>query len=221
MAGFFIPIAIFFLAMCITNVVSFFRTGNKKLLVVIAFFFEACVLTFSVISISNGGDRSIAIIFLGGTIFWGVWSLILAFQKKIIFRGKDILELAAQPVEGADNGFTSRPYPIGKIDINAKQILDFEKFVLSNQLALTFVEDEKVTFVHIMPGKGPVFRIDQAKDLKDRTWVSFEFDGNVVVYISRQDFDRFIDRLSFEQLNESLGNLWIEFIEMFQDGKKT
>jgi hypothetical protein len=221
MAGFFIPIAIFFLAMCIINMISFFQTGNKNIMVVTAFFFAACILAFSVIQISRGGDRTIPAVFLGATMFFGIWSINLAFRNKLRYRGRDIMELAAQPVEGAENGFTGRPYPVAKIDVNPGQILSFEKFVRSNLMALSYIGDDKVIFVHIIPGKAPIFRSGQSIDIQDKTWVAFEFDGNVVVNIARQDFDRFIDRLSFEQLNESLGNLWIDFFELFQDGKQS
>ncbi len=55
-------------------------------------------------------------------------------------------------------------------------------------------------------------------DYQDKTWVSFEFDGSLTVNIARRDFYNFVDPLSFEQLNESLGNLWIEFMEMYIRG---
>lgn len=222
MAGFFIPIGIFFWVLAVYNFILFLRTQYKKILVLVAFFFDAGILSFSIIYLNRGGDCAISILFLFATLFFLVWTINLTLNKKLKFRGRDILELAAQPVEGADNGFTGRPFPVGKTQYDSHQILDFTEFVRENMLALPFVGNDRVVFVQIMPEKEMSFVLGLKSDFSNTTWIAFEFDGNVTVNISRRDFYNFVEMLSFEQLNESLGNLWIEFIEMYRhgDGKR-
>lgn len=218
MAGFFIPIGIFFWVLAAYNFILFLRTQYNKILVMVAFFFDAGVLAFSAIYLNRGGDRSLSIMFLFATLFFLVWMINLTLNKKLKFRGRDILELAAQPVEGADNGFTGRPFPVGKTEFDSRQILDFSEFVRQNLFAIPYVGNDRVVFVQIMPEQEVSYVLGLKSDYQDKTWVSFEFDGNVTVNICRQDFYNFVEMLSFEQLNESLGNLWIEFIEMYRRG---
>jgi len=52
-------------------------------------------------------------------------------------------------------------------------------------------------------------------DSVDNTRVTIDFDGNVSVHISKRDYLDYRDDLSFHHLNESLGNLVIEFYEQY------
>ncbi len=62
-----------------------------------------------------------------------------------------------------------------------------------------------------------IFRIPRT--YTDRTWIAFDFDGNVTVNISQSDYLLYQEDLSFDQLCTSMGNIFIEFLELFSTGK--
>lgn len=68
----------------------------------------------------------------------------------------------------------------------------------------------------VMMGREFGFIMGLKSDYTDETWVSFESDGNVTVNISHRDYLNYKEALSFDQLCQSLGNLFVKFIEMFQ-----
>ena len=54
----------------------------------------------------------------------------------------------------------------------------------------------------------------------DRTWVSFDEDGNVTVNISQDDYYMYREQWAFDQLCASLGNLFIDFMEQYRNGSE-
>ena len=116
--GFFVTIAILYLGLAVYNLILFVRTNHNAYLVIIAFFFDVGIISIIVSNFQRGDDRFPLVFFLANVIFYGVWTIILAVNKRLNFRCREILELAAQPVDGAENGFTGRPFPVGKTSTN-------------------------------------------------------------------------------------------------------
>lgn len=217
-AGFFATIAFSFLVAAAYHLILYVRTRHKPTLVQVAYLFDVAIVSIIVSYFQRGDERFVLVFFTIVMIFFLVWMISLAVNKKINFRCREILELAAQPVDGAENGFTGRPFPVGKTEFTSHQILEFSEFVRRNILAVPLIGNDRVVFVHIMPGDEVTFILGIRPDYQDKTWVSIEFDGNLTVHIARSDFYNFVDPLSFEQLNESLGNLWMEFMDMYNRG---
>ena len=55
------------------------------------------------------------------------------------------------------------------------------------------------------------------KNYTDSTYVLFEEDGKVEVNISEKDYKKYKDELTFDQLCASLGNMFIEFLNLFRE----
>lgn len=55
---------------------------------------------------------------------------------------------------------------------------------------------------------------------ENETWILFDYDGNVTVHISKKDYLEYKETLSFDQLCESMGNLFKEFFELFLKGEE-
>ena len=51
------------------------------------------------------------------------------FTRKVKWRKREILELAAFPVNENTNGFSERPKPVGKKDFKHNEILEFAHFL--------------------------------------------------------------------------------------------
>ena len=153
------------------------------------------------------------------TIVLMVWMILLAATKKIKWRGREVLEMAAASVEETSNGYTSRPLPAGKVEFNQQEIMEFAHFARRTLIAVSYVGKDRVIFVPVMMGREFGFILGLKNDYTDETWVSFDFDGNVTVNISHRDYLNYIESLSFDQLCTSLGNLFVDFIETYHRGE--
>ena len=158
----------------------------------------------------------LAILFTMVFLFWMIYLLI---TKKVKWRGREILEMAAASVEETGNGYTSRPLPNGKIEFSKEQIMEFAEFARRNLIAVSYVGKDKVIFVPVMMGREFGFIMGLKNDYTDETWISFDFNGNVTVNISHRNYLQYIEALSFDQLCASLGNLFIGFIEPYHHGE--
>ena len=70
-----------------------------------------------------------------------------------------------------------------------------------------------------MTGRENGFILGMKSDYTDETWVAFDNNGNVSVNISHRDYLEYKEALAFDQLCESLGNLFVEFVEMYHRGE--
>ena len=82
-------------------------------------------------------------------------NLYMLKNKKLKIYYKSILELAAQPVESAEDGFTTRPYPVGQTEYSFHELSAFGKYCAKNLIAMPYKEDNKIILV---------LRIDKIRD---------------------------------------------------------
>ncbi len=59
------------------------------------------------------------------------------------------------------------------------------------------------------------------KDYLEDTWVAVDYDGNITVNITEQDYLLFKMDLDFDQICQSLGNVFSEFLELSKNGQET
>jgi hypothetical protein len=86
-------------------------------------------------------------------------------------------------------------------------------------IAVSYVGKDKVVFVPVMAGREFFFILGLKSDYTDETWVALDFDGNVSVNISHRDYLEYKESWAFDKLCESLGNLFVEFLEIYQRGE--
>jgi len=151
-----------------------------------------------------------------------IWAQILLISRRFKWRGREILELAAQPVEDMTNGFTNRPRPLGKVEISREEILAFARFASKNLIAMPYIEPDRVVFVPVSMAQSFKYLYPWKRFAPDDTWIAVDNDGHVSVNIAKADYLNYRDCLSFDQLCESLGRLFVEFIETFrrQEGSR-
>ena len=140
----------------------------------------------------------------------------LILTRRAKWRGRDILELAAAPVEDLGDGFTERPYPSGKADYSWGEILGFARFCGKHMISLPYIESERVCLVPVRMGKEFGHLWNVSRNISKDTWVCFDSEGNVTVNISREDYYLYRDDLSFDQLCDSLAALYVEFLDMYR-----
>lgn len=147
----------------------------------------ACTFMLAVKTGIIPGDREIAPAF-AVLLMASIISLVFVLlTRQAKWRGRDILELAARPVEDVAEGFSARPLPVGKVQFTRDEILDFAKFARRKLIAMTYEEESRV---------------------------AFENDGSVTVNISRGDYLQYVDDLDFDQLCRSLADVFIDFLDL-------
>ena len=197
----------------IINVIISFRMGNYAYLAGALHYFIIALMCFFV----TGDNKALVVILLGCFCFTLFWNISLLISKKTKWRKREVLELAAYPVDDKKNGFTARPKPTGSAEYSKNAILEFARFLSKNLIAIPYVEKEKVALVITKNRLSHLLNLKN--EYSDETYILFDFEGNVTVNITKQDYLQYKEALSFDQLTDSLGNLFKEFLELFKNGE--
>ena len=155
---------------------------------------------------------------LVATIFFAIPLFYSALTKRMKWRGREVLELAAAKVEETEEGYTSRPLPLGKLEYSLQELLAFAKFVQRHLIAATYRQAGRVLMVPIKMGDEFHFMLSMRDPIQE-TWVSFDPEGNISANISHKDYLEFREGLSFDQLCDGLGQLFVEFFQAFRRGE--
>jgi len=145
-------------------------------------------------------------------------TMIFTFQRKMKWRTREMLELAALPVNEMKNGLTTRPMQAGKLNYSPGELMSFASFIRRKLIAIPVKEQSRVVFlINIPMGRLLAF----SSKYLDRSWVAFDHEGNVTVNISQSDYFMYKDLLSFDKLCQSLGKLFIDFMEKYRNGEES
>ena len=204
---------------------SFQKTNNYNFLVS-AFYLISFGLLLILADLPSGlnGPRpqftvEIKFVFLFFLIFL-FWLIYLGLQKKMKYRGNEVMELAARDVEIAFDTYTERPRPAGEIEYQKYDLIDFGNHLKKNLICMSFLEENRLLLVPIKISDYLDLLFIPDFDHKNKTWISFGFDGKVSVHISRKDYLNYNEDLSFDQLCESLGQLFVTFADYYMRGDK-
>lgn len=159
------------------------------------------------------------LIYTLGVIFFGVLILYFLFTRRLKWRGREIFELAAENLEPAGNGYTSRPLPVGKVEYSARQLHDFASFSARHLIALPYISSQNITLVPVKMGDEYGRLLGLSGDYREASWINFDLNGEVSVHISQKDYLDYRDPLAFDQLCASLGQVFIDFLDLFVKGE--
>ncbi len=212
-----------FLAFCsftVLALIAYLRTRSTGYLASTAYLL-ACSLMLAVrVGVIPGGHEiapAFAILLMAA-IFFLVFVL---FTRQAKWRGRDLLELAAQPIEEISEGYSQRPHPVGRCDFSRQDVLDFARFARRKLIAMTYTEPGRVVFVPVKMGTEFGYLFVRNRDYANDTWVAFENDGQVSVNISQGDYLAFRDDFDFDQLCRSLAKVFIDFMNMYRKGQQS
>ncbi len=211
-----------FLAFAAYSGLTFLRTGNTGFVIVSLFQLSASLASFLYATSPTelGPARQAALFFVACMVFFGAWSVLLAVTRRIKWRGREILEIAAASVDQSGDGYTPRPMPVGKTDFSRQQVLEFASFARRNLIAATYVGPDRVVFVPVAEGHEPPFILGLRPNYLGETWVSVDSEGNVSANIAQRDYLAFREALAFDRLCASLGSLFVDLIEMHRRGER-
>jgi len=162
-------------------------------------------------------DRPETLLFIIGMVILGGVLIYIIATRRIKGRYREVLELAARPVSDTADGFTPRPYPAGEAKYTKEELKTFSKFVLKHRIAFPYKEGDRTVlivnenmFIHFLIKK---------KNYQKDTNVTFDSDGHVSVNITEKDYKKYKEELTFDQLCQSLGNLFKDFLLLHQRGE--
>lgn len=217
----FISVSLFFVLYAVFSLVVFLRIRNISYLVaafwqlLIGFFLASHPVSRLIII----RDEKVEGLFFFILLVVTLWLFYLFFNRKAKWKGREVFELASLPVDTTLNGFTERPRPSGKSEYTKNQLKGFAGFLQKNLIAMPFEEEKQIVLVPVRMGDEFPFIFNPAGFRRTRTWVSFDYLGNVTVNISRKDYLFYREEFSFDQLCDNLGRLFIDFMELYKKGE--
>jgi len=218
----FITLAVMIWIYALYALFIFVRMGNYGHLIVCVyavFLGFMALLASQYIGSGQDPDIKFRVAWVSGVIFFGVLIIYLAATKKIKWRGREVFELAAGPVETVGDGYTSRPRPIGRVEFTKGEILAFARFATRNLISIVYYGPRQVTFVPVKMGSEYTYPFRLRGSGHEVTWINFDFEGEVSVHIAQKDYLDYQQPLDFDRLCESLGQLFVEYIELHKKGE--
>ena len=195
-----------------------FRTQNTGYFVLAFTMLVDAIFCASLASLGFGGNKdlttalAILVIISFGFLFY------MIANRRLKWRSREILELAAMPVKDVSNGFTSRPHPVDRGEYSREELLSFSRFLHTQLIAIPFIESERVVFSITTPLSR---QLGMNRDYETGSWVAFDFHGHITATISKEDYNTYKDHYAFDQLCDQLGRVFLNFLEMYKKGNGT
>jgi hypothetical protein len=217
--GYFL-LSIGFLLYAVFSIFIYSRTRNISYVAASLFQgFYGLYLLFNPKGLLRAPDAGMANFFLVCSMISTIWLVYLLSQRKTKWKGREVFEMAAKSIEPDPDGFTSRPRPIGKTEYSMDELMGFAEFLRKNLIAMPHREDNIIIFIIIKMGEELGYMFNPERFRQNGTWISFDFDGNVSVSMSKKDYLDFKEELSFDQLCDNMGKLFISFMEYYKKGE--
>jgi hypothetical protein len=199
----------------LAHFVSLLRTKNWGHLILMLFYVFIVLIFFPPLVFG----QIIKIILAACAMLLFIGQIIVLSSKRINWRYREILELAASPVDESADGYTPRAFPVGKAQYTKEELIGFTKFLIKHVIAYPFVEENRVVLV--VPENMFAYMLLLKRSYQKDTYVTFDFEGNVSVTIAKKDYQRYKEEFTFDQLCASLGNLFIEFLELYRKSQSS
>jgi hypothetical protein len=200
----------------------FLRTYNLSHLAVVAegIYFSLMLYVFEPhIGTNPAGNQEFKVALILGIIFFDFIIAALIITRKFKWRGREVFELAGELVDEIGNGYTSRPRPVGKVEYSPQQMHGFARFCSRHLIALPYYTSKNITLVPVKMGEEFGRVLGVSGDFRDATWVNFAEDGEVSVHITHKDYLDYRESLAFDQLCVALGQVFIDFFELYIKGE--
>lgn len=136
-------------------------------------------------------------------------------KRKVKIHFRKIFELAATPLKEVQDGFTGRPYPVGKWQYSMQDIHQFAQFLHKNMIAFPKYYDNRTLLTFSARMMDP-----RKQDPENSSFIAFDVSGNITVNISKEDYSQYKSNFTFEQLCQSLSQVFKEMFEKYRAGKQ-
>ena len=89
--------------------IAYLKTSNWAYIIASLYQLSLALLIWSQPRTIKYGNFQLTNVFLVFTVIFLVWMIYLFINKKLKWRGREILEMAAEPVDEIADGYTARP----------------------------------------------------------------------------------------------------------------
>jgi len=125
---------------------------------------------------------------------------------------KKLFKMAVDFNKENSSGYHDRPYLSGQAEYTNEEIIGFARYLHGKRLAFTDIQSDKVVISFSMR-TSPITKPNQ----NEISYLTFDFAGIVMVYISRKDYNKYKNSRSIDQLCESMGKLFKRFLDYYQN----
>ena len=202
----------------------FIKTGNAYHLVVFAYLLLGGIglLLFDPDHFDKHDPekKQVVLSFMAMIYLFALWLAYLFFNKKLKWRGREVMELAAGDIPSSEESFTNRPRPVGKVECTSEELDGFVSFLRKNLIFMSWYKDGKYVLHPVKQGNEYNVFYNYKFDPEQHTCVIIDEEGDVTVFISQQDYLDYKEDLSFDALSNSLGKLTIEFMNLYLNGNE-
>jgi hypothetical protein len=217
----YLSVSAFFILYSLFSLWIYFRTRNQSYIAssVWQLLFGIYVATRSGY-LYSGIDPTIQGLLIFLLLASTVWLFYLVFTRRAKWKGREVFELASLSIEPQPDGFTERPHPAGKAEYTRSELTGFAEFLKKNLVAMPYFEENRIVFVPVKMEEEFGYMFNPGKFKESRSWIAFDFQGNVTVNVSKRDYIGYKEELSFDQLCDNLGKLFIEFMKYYRKGEE-
>lgn len=214
-------VSLFFILYSLFSMWIFFRTRNQSYLAasVWQLFFGLWLVTRIDYPLIPGMMHKLPALLLILLIASTIWLFYLVFTRGAKWKGREVFELASMSIEPQSDGFTERPHPAGRTEYSSSELKGFAEYLRKNLIAMPYIEADQIVFVPVKMEDEFGYLFNPDKFRQNRSWIAFDFKGNVTVNVSKRDYIGYKEELSFDQLCENLGKLFIEFMKYYRNGE--
>lgn len=135
--------------------------------------------------------------------------------KKIKWRYREVMELAARSVHDTEDGFTSRPFPAEKTESTKTETISFARFLLKHAIAFPMIKKDKVIIV--IPQNMMLYFFGIRKEYQKDSHIIYNYNGNITVSITEKDYRSYNEELTFDKLCSSFSELFLLFLEQHKN----
>jgi len=117
-----------------------------------------------------------------------------------------LFKLSARPIMDEGNGFTGRPFNMGKHSLEKNELYGLSAYLESKNICVASFPGNGVKFIFSM-GISPYLKSRR----EELSHVFFGSNGDLSVFISKHDYNQYRKQYTFDQLCEMLGKTFIRF----------
>jgi len=142
------------------------------------------------------------------------WKLIHGHDK-FESNARRLFKLASESLVDVSNGYTNRPYSAGKSSISNEEVKGFARYLKSKWIAMPQFTDQGLYLIFSMGISVLVHPEPQ-----EVSYVLLSKNGNMTVHISEFDYKQYREKITFDQLCDSIGNIYKQFEKYYADGNE-
>ncbi|MCU4175240.1 hypothetical protein [Carboxylicivirga sp. N1Y90] len=205
-----------FVVVAIINILTYERTKNIGYLLIVVAMSLMTVMSILVVMYGRAAPKPIMAVIIVMLVMTFPFIFYMMFTKRLKWRKREMLELAARHVNEADSGYTDRPFPAGHIDFTRAQLDAFVDFLRVKMIAIPIFENGSF---HLVMNTDYGFVLGFNNSFIDKTHVTIDSEGNVLVHICKGDYLLYREDFSYDKICESMGKTIIDFFEFYHKGE--